>query len=264
MDNITSKKAILLVSFGTSFNETREKNIDSIEKEVRNLYPDYSIYSAWTSKMIINKVAKRDAVKINTVTEAMKEIVHDGVLELTVQPTHIINGLENDFMTADVMEFKDHFQRLSFGSPLLTNIEDVRSIVDVLAQAYPLKDKTRALVLMGHGSTHHSNFSYAALEYTFKEMGYDNVFVGTIEAYPDIDVVLKSVNSYRPSEIILIPFMLVAGDHAVNDMAGDEDDSWKNIFESAGYPVTCSVKGLGEYRGIRDLYIKHLEAALHR
>ncbi|SHI75839.1 sirohydrochlorin cobaltochelatase [Parasporobacterium paucivorans] len=262
MKNTMSKNAILIVSFGTSFNETREKNIDSIEKEIMDLYPGYSIYSAWTSKMIIKKVMQRDGRIINTVSEAMEQIVRDGIEELTVQPTHIINGLENDFMIADVMEHSKSLRKISIGAPLLNNIEDARVIIEVLTEEYSMSDKRKALVLMGHGSSHHSNFAYAALDYSFKESGHENVFVGTIEAYPGIDVILRSVNAYNPSEIILIPFMLVAGDHAANDMAGDEEDSWKYIFESAGYPVKCFIKGLGEYTKIRDLYFKHLEAAL--
>lgn len=256
------KKAILIVSFGTTYNETRKKNIDSLENDIKRLYPEYAFYSAWTSKMIIKKLKNRDNKEIPTVSEAMENIVNDGITELIVQPTHIINGIENDFMKEDVLKFKDSFEKISFGAPLLNDTGDAKEIANILTDEYLKDDKDLTLVLMGHGSSHYSNFSYAALDYTFKEMGYKNIFVGTIESYPDIDIVLKSVNEMKPSRVILAPFMLVAGDHAVNDMSGDDEDSWKSIFEKAGYHVTCHIKGLGEYKRIRDIYLNHLKAAI--
>jgi sirohydrochlorin cobaltochelatase len=262
MSASNQKKAILIVSFGTTHNRTREKNINSLENDMRSLYPDYTFYYAWTSKMIIKKIKDRDHKEIPTVSKAMENIVKDGITELIVQPTHIINGVENDFMKEDVLKFKDSFKKISFGAPLLNDTEDAKEVINILADEYLKSDKDSALVLMGHGSSHYSNFAYAALDYTFKEMGYENVIVGTIEAYPDIDIVLRSVNKIKPSKVILAPFMLVAGDHAVNDMSGDDEDSWKSIFEKAGYHVTCHIKGLGEYKRIRDIYLNHLKAAI--
>ena len=261
----TSKKAILIVSFGTSFDDTRIKNIDVLENEIKELYSsDYAIYSAWTSKMIIKKIKNRDNIIMPNVSEAVENMIKDGIEELIVQPTHIINGLENDFMTEDVLKYKDNFKKISFGAPLLNDTEDLRSIVRVFAEEYLSSNDNLALVLMGHGSTHFSNFSYAALDYTFKEMGYKNVFVGTIEAYPDVDVLLNAVNELKPSNVILAPLMLVAGDHARNDMAGDDEDSWKNVFEEAGYNVSYYIKGLGEYKKIRELYLSHLNSAIEK
>ena len=241
MDKNT-KKAILVVSFGTSVNETREKTIDCIEADIRKANPDASIYRAWTSKMIIRKLKNRDGVTIHTVKEAMEAMIRDGIKELIVQPTHIINGIENDLMKEDVLAYADHFDSIRFGTPLLTSTKDIEEAI-----------------LMGHGTTHYANTAYAALDYTFKDLGYSNVLIGTVEAYPSIPSILRGLKELQPEKIHLTPFMIVAGDHATNDMAGEEEDSWKNQFEAAGYTVECHLKGLGEYEGIRKIFLKHIE-----
>lgn len=256
------KKAILVVSFGTSFDETRVKNIDLLEDEIKTLYPDYSIYSAWTSKMIINKILKRDNKKINTVTDAVQKMILDNVEELIVQPTHVISGIENDIMTEEVLKFKDSFKSIRFGTPLLNDNEDAKKIATAIAEEYKETLKNESLILVGHGSNHNINFAYAALDYTFKEMGYKNVFIGTIEAYPHMEEVLNYMKDIESKKLTIIPFMLVAGDHAVNDIAGEEDDTWRSFFEKAGYSVNCVVKGLGEYKSIRSIYLNHLASVI--
>ena len=264
MTSKSIKKAILVVSFGTSYDETRAKNIDALEEKIKAEYTDYAIYSAWTSKMILRKILKRDNKKINTVTEAMEQLVADGIEELIVQPTHIINGIENDIMTNDVMEFKDKFNKITFGAPLLNDTEDAISLVKILTNEYHDSLKDSALILVGHGSDHYINFAYAALDYSFKEQGHHNVFVGCIEAYPEMDNVLEQMKNFNFSKVIIIPFMLVAGDHATNDIASDDEDSWKTVFEKAGYDVTCYVKGLGEYEDVRNIYLNHLKTAISK
>lgn len=254
------KKGILVVSFGTSHEDTRKKTIDAIVEDVRNAYPDCAVYEAWTSKMIIRKLA-REGCPVMTVSEAMEQIVKDGVTELVVQPTHVINGIENDRMKQDVLEWKDRIPVIRFGTPLLTCEDDSFYVIDTLMQDFgPLEDGT-ALVFMGHGTTHYANTIYAALDYQFKDKGYPDVYVGTVEAYPSMETLQRLLKEGGYRRLILAPFMIVAGDHAKNDMASDDDESWRCQFERAGYEVTCVLRGLGESKGVRNLFLKHIEQA---
>ena len=259
--NSTEKKAILVVSFGTSHPDTRAVTIDAIESDIASAFPEFTIYRAWTSGIIIQKVFRRDNVKIFTVTEAMEQMRADGITDVIIQPTHVINGIENDLMKEHVLAFRKDFHSIRFGTPLLTSETDNRSVINAVAENFSALSPNDALVLMGHGTTHYANAIYAALDYQFKEMGFPNIFVGTVEAYPDMDTLLRLVNQFQPEQIFLAPFMIVAGDHAVNDMAGTED-SWKSQFEALGYPVTCILKGLGEYKAIRNLFLSHIQEAL--
>ena len=256
--NTETKKAILAVSFGTSHSDTRAVTIDAIEQDFQNAFPDYSLYRAWTSKMIIKKLKSRDNIHVNTVKEAMEQMRADGITDVLVQPTHVINGIENDLMKEDALSYREFFHSISFGNPLLTTEEDSMEVIQ--ADEFPGLKEEEVLVLMGHGTTHYANAIYAALDYTFKDKGYKNIFLGTVEAYPSMESLMRMVKEYNPSKVILAPFMIVAGDHAKNDMAGDDPESWYSQFKAAGFPVSTVVKGLGEYPGIRRLLVKHLTA----
>lgn len=254
-----TKKAILAVSFGTSHNDTRKITIDAIEQDMQAAFPDYALYRAWTSKMIIKKVNARDGVHICNVKEAMEKMLQDGITDVLVQPTHVINGIENDLMKEDALAFQEQFHSISFGDPLLTSEQDNLAVIDAITSEFKTLTKDEVLVLMGHGTTHYANAIYAALDYTFKDKGYSNIFLGTVEAYPTMESLLKMVHAYQPKKVVLAPFMIVAGDHAKNDMASDEPDSWYSQFKTAGYDVEPVLKGLGEYTGIRKLFIEHLK-----
>ena len=227
-----AKKAILVVSFGTSVNATREKTIDRIEADIQKSMPDRAFYRAWTSGMIIRKIEKRDGVHINTVEEAMEQMLSDGITDVIVQPTHVIRGIEYDQLKETVLEKGKEFEQVRIGTPLLT-------------------------VFMGHGTPHDINSIYTELDQRLKELGYPQAFMGTVEAEPTLDTLLEKVKTLQVKRVILAPFMVVAGDHAMNDMAGDEDHSWKSTFEKAGYEVECILKGLGEYPAVRQIYVKH-------
>lgn len=255
-----TKKAILAVSFGTSHNDTRKITIDAIEKNIQDAFPAYSLYRAWTSKMIIKKVNSRDGVHIYTVKEAMEQMLQDGITDVLIQPTHVINGIENDLMKEDALAFQEQFHSISFGDPLLTSEQDNLAVIDAITSEFKDLTKDEVLVLMGHGTTHYANAIYAALDYTFKDKGYQNIFLGTVEAYPTMESLLKMVHAYQPKKVVLAPFMIVAGDHAKNDMASNEPDSWYSQFKAEGYNVEPVLKGLGEYPGIRKLFIEHLKA----
>lgn len=256
----TTKKAVLAVSFGTSHNDTREVTIDAIEKDMQAAFPEYPLYRAWTSKMIINKVNKRDNVHIDTVKEAMERMRADGITDVLVQPTHVINGIENDIMKEEALSYREDFHSISFGDPLLTSEQDNREVIEAVAAEFSHLKEDEVLVLMGHGTTHYANSVYAALDYTFKDKGHKNIFLGTVEAYPSMESIMKLVKEYDPSKVVLAPFMIVAGDHAKNDMAGDDPESWYSQFKNAGYEVEAVIKGLGEYPGIRKILVNHLKA----
>ena len=252
--------AILAVSFGTSHADTREKTIDRIEEDIQKAYPDDKVYRAWTSKMIIKKIWNRDGVKIFNVKEAMEQMKADGIKNVLVQPTHVINGIENDLMQEDVKAYADAFESISFGTPLLTTEEDNIRVAKAVAEDLQ-PGKENALVLMGHGTSHYANSVYAALDYRFKDMGYDNIFLGTVEAYPSLVSLMKQVHAYHPKKVTLAPFMIVAGDHAKNDLSSEEEDSWRSQFEKEGFQVECLLKGLGENETIRQIFIDHIEEA---
>ena len=258
------KKAILVVSFGTSYEETRKKTIDIIEKKIAEGFPEYTVYRAWTSKIIIKKLKERDNIHIYTVKEAIEKMMADGVTDLVIQPTHIINGIENDNMRRDAHILKKYFNSVKVGSPLLTSEEDNLTVVRAVGEEFSSLTERQALVLMGHGTEHYANSIYAALDYRFKSEGYKNIFMGTVEGYPALEQVKKLVKEYNPEEVVLAPFMFVAGDHATNDMAGEEDDSWANEFRMEGYNVKTVLKGLGEYDKIQDLYMKHIREAIEK
>lgn len=258
--NTQTKKAILAVSFGTSHEDTRKVTIDAIEDSMREAFPDYPVYRAWTSKMIIRKLKNRDNIIVPTVREAMEQMISNGITDVLVQPTHVINGIENDLMKEDALSYRDSFHSISFGDPLLTTEEDSHKVITAIAEEFSNITKKQALVFMGHGTTHFANSIYAALDYTFKDKGYHNFFLGTVEAYPSMESLKKMVKAYQPEEVVLAPFMIVAGDHAKNDMAGDDPESWYSQFKDEGYEVKAVLKGLGEYKGIRRLFIDHIRA----
>ena len=237
--NAASKKAILIVSFGTSYENTRKRTIDAIERDIADAFPACPAYRAWTSKMIIAKLKKRDGIIIHTVKEAMEQMLLDGITDVIVQPTHVINGIENDQMKADSLSFRDRFSSIVFGNPLLTTEEDNQAVVQAVAGEFQDMDQETALVLMGHGTEHYANSVYAAL-----------------------DSLLRAADSFQPKKIVLAPFMIVAGDHAQNDLAGEDPDSWMNRLSSEGYEVTPVLKGLGEYPKIRQILVDHVQQAM--
>ena len=253
-----TRKAILVVSFGTSFPDTCKKTIDVIEQRIGEHFSDYKIYRAWTSKMIMAKLLKRDNIRINNVTEAMEQMIADGITEVIVQPTHVINGIENDLMKEDALAFKNRFERITFGDPLLTTQQDHVEIVNAICQEFSNLPADCALILMGHGTSHYANDVYAALDYRFKDLGFFQYSSGYRRRLSDTGKCHPYGKRTGSKKVILAPFMIVAGDHARNDMSGDDEDSWKNQFRAAGYDVECRMKGLGEYPAIQDMLIRHV------
>jgi sirohydrochlorin cobaltochelatase len=258
------KPVLLVVSFGTSFDDTREKTIGAIEKALAAAYPDYEQRRAFTSQIIIDKLAKEEGIKIDNVQQAMKRLVKDGVKEVVVQPTHVMNGEEYDSVIEAVEPFEKRFTRITYGQPLLITDADYNAVIDTIAgETAPYADDHTAFVFMGHGTEHSANATYAKLGQMLKARGLSRYYVGTVEASPSLDDVLAELKKTSGiTRVVLSPLMIVAGDHANNDMAGDEPDSWKTIMESEGYEVTPVLKGLGEYPGIQSVFVRHAGQAM--
>lgn len=250
------KKAVLVVSFGTSYNETRKKTIEACENKIKNSLEGYDFYRAFTSGMIINKLRKRDKMEIFNPSEILEQLYKDGYEEVVVQSLHIICGDEYNKLKDMVAEYEDKFEKISLGRPLLTYIDDYRETVEAVKQDLDKMDIDEAIVFMGHGTEHESHSAYPAIEYMFRDYGI-NAFVGTVEGYPELEQVIKKLKEENIKIVDLMPFMLVAGDHAINDMASEEEDSWKTILEQEGFNVKVHLKGLGENLYIQEKFKNH-------
>ncbi|MGI6181367.1 MAG: sirohydrochlorin cobaltochelatase [Agathobaculum sp.] len=253
---------LLVVSFGTSYNDSRRLTIGAMEQAVQAAFPDFSVRRAFTSQIIIDHVKSRDGVEIDNVRQALDRAVENGVKRLVVQPTHLMDGLEYNDLVEEVAQYADAFEALSVGKPLLTTDADFETVAAALAEATASYDDGKtAVCFMGHGTEAASNAVYAKMQQVMTDAGYQNCFVGTVEAAPTVEDVLKLVQAGEYERVVLRPMMIVAGDHANNDMAGDEPDSWKSIFENAGYEVECVVSGMGELKAVQDLLVAHAQQA---
>lgn len=255
--------AILVVSFGTSYNDSREATIGAIEKAIQEKFPDYPVRRAFTSQIIIDKLKERDNLSIDNVTEALDRAAADGIKTLIVQPTHLMNGYEYTDLADELKEYADKFDRIALGEPLLTSDEDFQAVAKAIAdETARYQDGSTAICYMGHGTEADSNSVYSHLQTVLTDEGYQNIFIGTVEAAPTLEDVTGMVKEGGYTKVLLAPLMVVAGDHANNDMAGDEEDSWKSQFAAAGYQVECLLQGLGEDAAIQQIYVQHTQAAV--
>jgi len=257
------KKAILVVSFGTSYNKSREATIGAVENKIIKAFADYDVRRAFTSQMIINKLEKRDGIVIDNVTEAMERLVRDDIGTLVIQPTHVMSGFEYDDMVKDIKPYEKFFASVSYGVPLLYSDADYLQTVEIITiETTKYNNEDTAIVFMGHGTQHEANASYAKLDRCLKESGYSNYFIGTVEAKPSLLEVIEAVKNISVTKVILQPFMIVAGDHANNDMASDKKASWKTAFREAGFEVECVIRGMGEMEKIQDMFVEHCGYAI--
>ncbi|HTX79296.1 MAG TPA: sirohydrochlorin cobaltochelatase [Longilinea sp.] len=257
-----NKKALLVISFGTSHTETREKSITATENVLARAFPEHDLRRAFTSHVVIKKLGKRDDIAIDSVTQAVEKLYLEGYKEVLAQPLHVINGAEYHSGIVELMPYLKKFTKVSIGRPLLTHHQDYVAIVDALRDELPETGPNEAVIFMGHGSQHPANSAYSELDYVFKDEGFPHVHIGTVEGFPTLDSVIKRLEAENIKKVTLLPFMFVAGDHAQNDMAGDEEDSWKTILEDKGYTVVTRLVGLGEIEKIRQIYVDHARAAL--
>ncbi len=283
-DNIGDNE-LLVVSFGTSFNDSRVKDIKGVEDALQAAYPDWSVRRAFTAQIIINHVQARDGEKIDNMQQAMDRAVANGVKNLVVQPTHLMHGAEYDEMMEMIDDYRDKFESVAVAEPLLGEVgadatvinEDKEAVAKaVTAEAVATagydsveaaaKDGT-AFVFMGHGTSHTAKVSYSQMQTAMQTLGYDNVFIGTVEGEPEstsCENVIEAVKAAGYTKVVLRPLMVVAGDHANNDMAGADEDSWLSQFEASGAfdSVDCQIAGLGGVADVEQLYIAHTKAAI--
>ena len=259
---IMQKKAVLVVSFGTSHLDTLEKTIAAIEKAVSKALPDFTLRRAFTSTIIMRKLKRRDGLEIDDVTAALSRLVEEGYTQVVIQPTHILCGEEYEKLLALTVPFIRKLT-ISMGTPLLQTIDQHYDLAKVMVNLLPQPADDEAILFMGHGSPHHANAAYALLQYLADDLGAKNMYLGTVEGLPTLDQVIRHMKK-NPAikKVTVLPLMVVAGDHANNDMAGDDEDSWKNVLIREGYQVTCLLRGLGESPEIQALFAAHaLEAA---
>lgn len=251
---------LLVVSFGTSFNDNRVATIGAVEEAMEKAFPDYSVRRGFTSNIIIEHVQRRDGQVIDDVKEALDRAKANGVKNLLVQPTHLMNGYEYGDLVKELEKRLSDFETIKIGAPLLTSDADFAAVAEAMAKAVPAGEKT-AVCYMGHGTEADSNSVYARMQQELRDAGYDNYFIGTVESEPTAEDLVKLVKAGGYAKVILRPMMIVAGDHANNDMAGDEPDSWKSVFAAAGLEVQCEVKGLGELEAVQQLLAAHARDA---
>ena len=274
------EKELLVVSFGTSFNDSRVADIKSIEDALQEANPDWSVRRAFTAQIIINHIQARDGEKIDNMEQALERAVANGVKQLVVQPTHLMHGAEYDEMGA---AYRDKFESVAVAEPLLGEVGSDAAVINadkeavakaVVAAALSesgyestaaAKEAGVAYVLMGHGTAHVAKVTYSQMATQMDKLGYENVFIGTVEGEPEdtsCEAVIAAVKEAGYTTVVLRPLMVVAGDHANNDMAGADEDSWKTMFEAAGLTVNCQISGLGRIADVQALYVAHTKAAI--
>ena len=278
---------ILVVSFGTSFNNSRVADIKGIEDALQAAYPDWSVRRAFTAQIIINHVQARDGEKIDNVNQALDRAVNNGVKNLIVQPTHLMHGAEYDELIGELDNYKDQFESVQVAEPLLGEVgadatvinADKKAVAEILtAEAVKTagydsldaaKEDGTAFVFMGHGTSHTAKVSYSQMQTQMQDLGYDNVFIGTVEGEPEetaCEAVIDAVAEAGYKKVVLRPLMIVAGDHANNDMAGEDEDSWLSMFKASGKfdSVDTQIAGLGEIEGIQQIYVEHTAEVMNQ
>ena len=277
------EKELLVVSFGTSFNDSRVADIKSIEDALQAANPDWSVRRAFTAQIIINHIQARDGEKIDNMDQALERAIANGVKQLVVQPTHLMHGAEYDEMCAAIEKVRDKFESVEIAEPMLGEVGSDATVINadkeavakaVVAAALSesgyestaaAKEAGVAYVLMGHGTAHVAKVTYSQMATQMDKLGYENVFIGTVEGEPEdtsCEAVIAAVKEAGYTTVVLRPLMVVAGDHANNDMAGADEDSWKTMFEAAGFTVNCQISGLGRIADVQALYVAHTKAAI--
>ena len=277
------EKELLVVSFGTSFNDSRVADIKSIEDALQAANPDWSVRRAFTAQIIINHIQARDGEKVDNMEQALERAVSNGVKQLVVQPTHLMHGAEYDEMCAAIDKVRDKFESVEIAEPMLGEVGSDAAVINtdkeavakaVVAAALSesgyestaaAKEAGVAYVLMGHGTAHVAKVTYSQMATQMDKLGYENVFIGTVEGEPEdtsCEAVIAAVKEAGYTTVVLRPLMVVAGDHANNDMAGADEDSWKTMFEAAGLTVNCQISGLGRIADVQALYVAHTKAAI--
>lgn len=255
----TPKQGMLLVSFGTSYPDTCQRTIAALEREVAEAFPRWQVRRAFTSGMIRAKLWKRDGIAVDSVSQALERMAQEGFEQVICQPTHLIPGEEYEKVLQEAQPYAGRFERFAVGEALLSRPEEDEAFLQAVLDAYPL-EKDQALVLMGHGSAHPANAVYARLQQQLDRMGQDRVRIGTVEGTPVLEEAMAPLDRAKTPRLVLAPLMLVAGDHAQNDLAGPEEDSWQSILSAQGWQPQPVLRGLGELPAVRRLYCAKIRA----
>ena len=253
------KQAIIVVSFGTTRPKTREEAIGAVESAVKQQYPKIPVFRAFTSQIVIREIEKNEGIQIPSLKTLLPELKGQGYTHLWIQPTHIIHGEEYEKLRRDIQKFVQDFEEVRLGEPLLNRTEDYFALLKAAVPFYQLQPK-EALLWMGHGTAHFADAAYSAMDSMAKDAGYGQVFVTTVEGYPSLEVAEKKLQKAGYQKICLAPLMVVAGDHAENDMAGPKD-SFSSWLTQKGYEVRCVLSGLGGIPAVQKIYLSHLEQA---
>lgn len=256
-----SKKALVVVSFGTTYPAAR-RAIEKLEKHLHAAFPDHDFYRAFTSRMVAAKIEREEGIYIPSTSELMEQLVAAGYDEVRCQSLHVIFGIEYEKMRQQLEMYRGSFGVMRIGAPLLWDTEDYLQLTEALRQDMPQLSETEAYVFMGHGTEHPANAAYALVENAFRYQGAERVYVGTVEGFPDLSYVQARLRSHGVTRVHLAPLMIVAGDHAQNDLAGEEEESWKKRLENAGYTVHIHLNGLGELDAIGDIFVRHCRQAI--
>lgn len=250
--------ALLMVHFGTTYDNTRALTIDAINSKVKQIFKNADVFEAYTSRIVIKRLKERGIIK-QTPIEVLLRLKSEGYTRVIVQGTHIINGIEHELLQKEVEQVRPFFDDIRLGNPLLNNLTDSKRIIDILTQRHTANEKKREhVVFVGHGTTSPSTAIYSQIDYMLKANGYTNYHVGTIEGYPTYDTVLKQLKESKAKSVLLIPFMFVAGDHATNDISVD----WKNSLEEENIHVLLKIEGLGQIPEIQDMIIEHIRESM--
>ncbi len=253
----SGKKCLLVTSFGTTYPEIDKACIAATEKRIADGFPGYEVRRAYTSEIVRKILRERDGLQVDNLRIALKKLRDDSFREVIIQPLHIIPGEEyHEKILKVVAEFRNDFERIAVGNPLLTTVNDYAKTIEALKTQLPDHCSDQAVVLMGHGSDHPSNAGYACLQLMLMDV-LPQVYVGTVEGYPALEHILPKLKAARCKKVVLMPFMLVAGDHAHHDLAGNGDNSWKSVLEKEGYQVEVYFHGLGENPAFREIYLQH-------
>lgn len=267
MANLANKDAIVVMTFGTTFKDTREKTIDATVKEIQAKHPNTKVVTAYTSHIIINRVKKNEGITYQTPEEALEQLKKEGYTRVALTSLDVIPGMEYNYDMGVYQNYKDQFKKMTLGTPLMywqgqeDQADDVAETIKAMATQFPKQGKQDAILIMAHGTPQVSNAYYSVIQAKLDEMGYKNVYIYTVEGWPSLDTVLPKLKKNGIKHVTLMPIMMVAGDHANNDMAGSEPDSHKSILEKAGYKVDAYIHGIGENAAIRDLYAQRAEDA---
>ena len=263
----SDKDAIVVMSFGTTYKENRAKTIEATIKEIQAAHPGVKVVTAFTSHIIINRIAENEGINYPTPEQALEQLAAEGYTRVALVALNVIPGMEYDYDKAIFHNYKENFKKMTLATPLIywqgqeEQEDEVSDFIKALFTEIKKPSKNSAVLIMAHGTPHIANAYYSVIQAKLDEMGYKNVYIYTVEGWPNLETVIPKLKKDKIKNVMLVPMMMVAGDHANNDMAGDEEDSHKTILTNAGFKVSADLRGLGENRAIRQLYVKHANEA---